>query len=154
MDPQRGAMLGMSLLLGSRGLGSLIGPLFSAPWAGNQERRLRLGILYGYLVIALGYALIGKAGNVWFACLWAAVAHCGGATVWVFSSTLLQLHTDDRFATSVSATSGFACHDRRRRLDLWLAVDMGISALTLVSAVGIVMLIPAALWAWAMLRPN
>ena len=33
-----------------------------------------------------------------------------------------------------------------------LLLDMGISALTLVSAVGIVMLIPAALWAWAMLR--
>jgi MFS family permease len=97
MDPQRGAMLGMSMLLGARGLGSLIGPLFSAPWAGRQDRRLRLGILYGYLVIALGYALIGKAGTLWMACLWAAVAHCGGATVWVFSTTLLQLNTDDRF---------------------------------------------------------
>lgn len=154
IDPQRGAMLGMSLLLGSRGLGSLIGPLFSASWAGNQERRLRLGILYGYLVIALGYALIGIAGNVWFACLWAAVAHCGGATVWVFSSTLLQLHTEDRFRGRVFSADLGLCM-LTIAAGAWicgLLLDMGISALTLVSAVGIVMLIPAALWAWAMLR--
>src|SRR5262249_26852192 len=86
LDPQRGAMLGMSMLLGAGGLGALTGPLISAPWAGNRDRRLRLGIFYGYVVTAIGYMLIGKAGNVWFACLWAAFAHCGGSTVWVFST--------------------------------------------------------------------
>ena len=156
MDPQRGAMLGMSMLLGARGLGALIGPLFSAPWAGHQDRRLRSGILYGYLVTALGYALIGKAGNVWVACLWAAVAHCGGATVWVFSTTLLQLHTDDRFRGRVFSADLGLCM-------LTIAVgayvcgallDMGISARTLVTATGIVMLIPAALWGWVVWRPE
>jgi predicted MFS family arabinose efflux permease len=152
LDPQRGAMLGMSLLLGARGLGALIGPLFSAPWAGHQDRRLRLGIFYGYLVTALGYALIGKAGNVWLACLWAAIAHCGGATVWVFSTTLLQLNTDDRFRGRVFSADLGLCM-------LTIAVgayvcggflDSGISARTLVTATGLVMLVPAALWAWAM----
>ena len=152
LDPQRGAMLGMSLLLGGRGIGALIGPLISAPWAGHQDRRLRLGIFYGYLVTALGYALIGKAGNVWAACLWAAIAHCGGATVWVFSTTLLQLNTDDRFRGRVFSADLGLCM-------LTIAIgayvcgaflDMGISARTLVTATGLVMLIPAALWAWAM----
>ncbi len=151
LDPQRGAMLGMSLLLGARGLGALIGPLISAPWAGHQDRRLRLGILYGYLVTAVGYALIGKAGSVWVACLWAAFAHCGGSTVWVFSTTLLQLNTDDRFRGRVFsadlglcmltiAVGAYACGS---------FLDSGISARTLVTATGVVMLIPAALWAWA-----
>ena len=151
MDPQRGAMLGMSLLLGGRGLGALIGPLISAPWAGQQDRRLRLGIFYGYLVTAVGYALIGKAGNVWVACFWAAFAHCGGATVWVFSTTLLQLNTDDRFRGRVFSADLGLCM-------LTIAfgayvsgafLDMGISARTLVTATGLVMLIPAGLWAWA-----
>src|SRR2546422_7540276 len=31
------------------------------------------------------------------ACLFVMLAHCGGSTIWVFSTTLLQLHTDDRF---------------------------------------------------------
>jgi MFS family permease len=151
LDPQRGAMLGMSLLLGARGLGALIGPLFSAPWAGHQDRRLRLGIFYGYLVTALGYTLIGRAGSVWMACLWAAIAHCGGSTVWVFSTTLLQLNTDDRFRGRVFSADLGLCM-------LTIAVgayvcgvflDGGISARTLVTATGFAMLIPSALWAWA-----
>ena len=151
LDPQRSAMLGMSMLLGARGLGALIGPLFSAPWAGHQDRRLRLGIFYGYLVTALGYVLIGKSGTVWFACLWAAIAHCGGSTVWVFSTTLLQLHTDDRFRGRVFSADLGLCM-------LTIAIgayacgkflDDGISARTLVTATGLVMLVPAAIWAWA-----
>jgi MFS family permease len=151
VDPQRGAMLGMSLLLGGRGLGALIGPLISAPWAGQQDRRLRLGIFYGYLVTAVGYVLIGKAGNVWAACFWAAFAHSGGATVWVFSTTLLQLNTDDRFRGRVFSADLGLC-----MLTIALGayvcgafLDMGFSARTLVTATGLVMLIPAALWTWA-----
>jgi MFS family permease len=152
LDPQRGAMLGMSLLLGARGLGALLGPLISARWAGHRDRRLRLGIFFGYLVTAIGYMLIGKAGNVWFACLWAAFAHLGGSTVWVFSTTLLQLNTDDRFRGRVFSADLGLCM-------LTIAVgayvvggflDTGISARTLVAATGIVMLIPAAIWGWAM----
>jgi len=152
LDPQRGAMLGMSLLLGGRGLGALIGPLISAPWAGRSERRLRLGIFYGYLFVSLGYVLIGSAGNVWSACFWAAFAHLGGATVWVFSTTLLQLNTDDRFRGRVFSADLGLCM-------LTIAIgayvcgaflDIGISARSLVTATGMVMLLPAGLWAWAM----
>jgi MFS family permease len=156
IDPERGAMLGMSLLLGARGLGAFIGPLFSAPWAGHSDRRLRLGIFYGYFVIALGYALIGKSGNVWLACLWAAVAHCGGATVWVFSTTLLQLNTDDRFRGRVFSADLGLCM-LTIALGAWICgslLDMGISALTLVTWTGIVMLVPAALWAWVTWKPE
>jgi MFS family permease len=152
LDPQRGAMLGMSLLLGGRGLGAFIGPLISAPWAGHSHRRLRLGIFYGYVFIAIGYALIGKSGNIWQACFWAAFAHLGGATVWVFSTTLLQLNTDDRFRGRVFAADLGLCM-------LSIAVgayvsgrflDAGISPRTVVTWTGIAMLVPACLWAFAM----
>jgi MFS family permease len=78
IDSQRGAMLGMSLLLGARGVGAIIGPLFSARWAGRSDQRLRLGILFGYLTIATGYAALGGARGVWVACLCVMLAHCGG----------------------------------------------------------------------------
>jgi predicted MFS family arabinose efflux permease len=152
LDPQRGAMLGMSLLLGGRGLGAFIGPLISAPWAGHSTRRLRLGIFYGYLFSATGYALIGRSGSVWQACFWAAFAHLGGATVWVFSTTLLQLNTEDRFRGRVFAADLGLCM-------LSIAVgayvsgrflDAGISARTVVTWTGVAMLVPACLWAWAM----
>ena len=101
-------MLGMSLLLGARGIGAVVGPLFSARWAGQSDRRLQLGILLGYLTIGMGYFGLGWSPNVWVACVCIVLAHCGGSTVWVFSTTLLQLNTEDRFRGRVfSADLGF-----------------------------------------------
>ena len=151
IDPQRGAMLGMSLLLGARGIGAVVGPLFSARWAGQSDQRLRLGILMGYLEIGAGYLGLGMSPNVWVACVWIVLAHCGGSTVWVFSTTLLQLHTEDRFRGRVfSADLGFSM--------LTIAIgayvcgaflDWGVSARVVASATGLVMVVPAILWAWA-----
>ncbi len=149
-----GAMLGMSILLGGRGLGALAGPLVSARWAGRSDRRLRLGILFGYLTIALGYGAIGVSRTVWMAAACAMLAHAGGSTVWVFSTTLLQLHTEDRFRGRVfSADLGMA--------SLTFAVtayvcgrflDVGIPARTVAIGTGVMMLVPAAILAWALWR--
>ncbi len=151
MSAQRGAMLGMSILLGGRGLGALFGPLISSRWAGQSTRRLQLGILMGYLVIAVGYGSLGFSGSVWIAAAFAMLAHMGGSTVWVFSTTLLQLHSEDRFRGRVfSADLGFTM--------LTIAVgayicgrllDAGISERTVASGTGLAMLVPAILWAWA-----
>ncbi|MGA7381582.1 MAG: MFS transporter [Terriglobales bacterium] len=151
IDPQRGGVLGMSLLLGARGLGALVGPLVSARWAGHSQARLRLGVLLGYLITGLGYAALGASSTVWIACFWVALAHCGGSTIWVFSTTLLQLNTEDRFRGRVFAADLGLCM-------LTIAVgaylcgvflDWGISAKVVATATGIVMVIPAMLWAWA-----
>lgn len=154
VGPERSAMLAMSFLLGARGLGALVGPLFSARRAGQDNARLRMGILLGYIVTAVGYIALGGAPNVWVACAWIVLAHCGGSTVWVFSTTLLQLNTEDRFRGRVfSADLGFCMLTIAIGAYLcgWL-LDYGISSRTLASATGLVMLVPAALWAWAM-RP-
>ena len=152
IDPARGAMLGMSILIGGRGLGALVGPLVAARWAGRSDYRLRLGILFGYLTIALGYGLLGRSNTVWMAAACAMLAHMGGSTVWVFSTTLLQLHTDDRFRGRVfSADLGFSM--------LTIAIgaflcgrflDAGVSARTAATCTGLIMLIPSALWALVM----
>jgi predicted MFS family arabinose efflux permease len=152
IDPARGAMLGMSILLGGRGLGALVGPLVAARWAGRSDLRLRLGILLGYFTIAVGYGVLGYSRSVWMASACAMVAHMGGSTVWVFSTTLLQLHTDDRFRGRVFAADlGFSM--------LTIAVgaylcgrflDWGISARAVATYTGLIMLVPAGLWALAM----
>jgi len=103
IDAAGGAMLGMSILLGGRGLGAMVGPLVAARWAGESDHRLRLGILFGYLTVAVGYGTLGFSRNVWMAAACAMLAHMGGSTVWVFSTTLLQLHTEDRFRGRVFA---------------------------------------------------
>jgi predicted MFS family arabinose efflux permease len=151
VDAARGAMLGMSILLGGRGLGALVGPLVSARWAGRSDRRLQLGILFGYLTIAMGYGMLGVCRTVWMASACAMLAHMGGSTVWVFSTTLLQLHTDDRFRGRVfSADLGFSMLTIAAGAYLCgRLLDSGVSARAVATWTGFVMLIPAALWALA-----
>src|SRR5258708_11329011 len=149
IDPARGAMLGMSILLGGRGLGALVGPLVFARWAGRADRRLRLGIFLGYLLIALGYTLLGASRTVWIASACAMLAHMGGSTVWVFSTTLLQLHTEDRFRGRVfSADLGFSMLTIAAGAYLCgHLLDAGVTTRTVATCTGLVMLLPAGLWA-------
>ena len=152
VDAARGSMLGMSILLGGRGLGALVGPLVSARWAGRSDRRLQLGILFGYLTIAVGYGMLGSCRTVWLASGCAMLAHAGGSTVWVFSTTLLQLHTDDRFRGRVfSADLGFSMLTIAAGAYLCgRLLDSGIAARTVATYTGLAMLIPAIVWALAM----
>jgi predicted MFS family arabinose efflux permease len=151
-DAARGGMLGMSILLGGRGMGALAGPLIAARWAGRSDRRLQLGILFGYLTIAVGYATLGSCRTVWLASACAMLAHAGGSTVWVFSSTLLQLHTEDRFRGRVfSADLGFSMLTIATGAYLCgRLLDAGFAAHTVATCTGLMMLVPAALWGLAM----
>jgi len=152
IDPQRGAVLGMSLLMGARGVGALLGPLVSARWAGHRESRLRLGILFGFLAVGVGYGMLGVAGSPWAACLWVVLGHFGGSTVWVFSTTLLQLNTDDRFRGRVfSAELGLSM--LVLAIGAYVAgmlVDRGADPRAVAIATGLLMLLPAGLWAMAL----
>jgi len=152
MDAQRGAMLGMSLLMASRGLGALLGPLLFASIAGNRESRLRMGIFFGFLADAAGYAGLGLAPNVWLASVAVVLAHCGGSVIWVFSTTLLQLNTEDRFRGRVfAADQGLSMFTIA--VGAYIAgalLDLGVSARLVAAAAGASMLLPAAAWGWAL----
>jgi len=144
-----GAMLGMSILMGGRGLGALAGPLIGARWAGHHDDRLRLGILFGYLTICAGYSMLGISRNVWMAAACAMLAHAGGSTVWVFSTTLLQLHSEDRFRGRLFAAD-LGLSSFTFALTAYLAgvvLDHGFSTRTVASGTGFFMLVPATILA-------
>jgi hypothetical protein len=152
IDAAGAAMIGMSILLGGRGVGALFGPLISARWAGQNDNRLRLGILFGYLAIACGYGMLGVSKSVWLAAACAMVAHAGGSTVWVFSTTLLQLRTEDRFRGRVFAAD-LGLGSFTFALTAYLCgrlLDMGISAHMVAAGTGLLMLVPAALFAMSL----
>jgi MFS family permease len=151
MAPERGAFLGMSLLLGARGLGALLGPLLAASWAGHWKHRLEVAIVWGYLGAALGYTLLGVSGHLWQACLCVALAHFGSSIVWVFSTTLLQMQSDDKFRGRVFAADLGLCMFTIAA-GAYLAgrfVDWGFAARHVASVAGMLMLIPAGLWTLA-----
>jgi hypothetical protein len=144
-------MLGMSVLMGSRGIGALIGPLIATRWSGNSEYRFRLGIVAGFVTGAIGYLALGNAGTLLGACVAIIVAHSGGSTVWVFSTTMLQLRTEDRFRGRVFSAE-FAFSMLTLSVTTYLGgvlVDRGMSVWTLATWTGLLVLVPGIAWAIA-----
>ena len=152
LDARRAAMLGMSVLMGARGLGALVGPIFTVPWARQSDARMRLGILLGFGAIFCGYLALSAAPLVWIACLAVILAHSGGSTIWVFSTTLLQKYTDDKFRGRVfSADLGL--NTLMVSLTSYLAgafIDRGVPVRRYALFTGISLLAPAFAWALAM----
>ena len=140
--------LGMSALLGSRGLGAICGAMLGANFAGSNETRLRWTIVAAFLMAATGYMALSVAGGLTMALLVLVLAHAGGSAAWTASTTLLQGLTEDRFRGRVfSAEFAFSM--------LTLAIcsfgagqlaDLGVDVRTLAFATGALMLLPALLW--------
>lgn len=152
LDPLRAGMLGMSILTGARGLGALLGPLIGGRWAAGTESRLRSGILYGFLAGAAGYLALGFSPSLLVAVAVVVLAHAGGSVIWVFSTTLLQERTEDRFRGRVFSTD-YAFHVVTMSLVCYLAgvlVDHGIGAKLVSILMGFLTLGPALAWALAL----
>ncbi len=149
LSPERGALLGMSLLLGARGTGAIIGPFVSGAWAKGRQARFRAGILFGFLAAAAGYLAVGASPSVWWAVAAVVLAHAGGSTIWVFSTTLLQIYTGDRFRGRVFSAelSLFTITIAVSSYLAGLAMDWSVPARMTATLTGLAVLAPAILWA-------
>ena len=151
LSPSQAGMLGMSTLMGARGIGSFIGPIFGAPLATFELSRLRWGIVLGFAVACAGYLGLGWAPGLGWAALAVIIGHAGTSMNYVFSSTLVQTLSEDRFRgrvtsaefalmmTSISLASFFSGE----------AIDGGMPAQQVASFVGLLTMAPIALWLWA-----
>jgi MFS family permease len=149
---ERAALLGMSLLMGARGVGALVGPLLASRFTGQHQRRIRIGVLIGFLVGGIGYVALGNTYSVWVAMAVIVLAHSGTSTVWVFSTTLLHLNAEDRFLGRVFgaelAISMFVLASAT-----WIAgqaIDGGVSPRTVAVATGVAMIFPSVIWGLAL----
>jgi predicted MFS family arabinose efflux permease len=152
LDTAGGAALGMSLLMGARGVGAFIGPLSASRWAANRGTRMRAGILAGFVTGGLGYIALSRAPNLALACVAVIAAHGGSSVVWVFSTTLLQRYSDDSFRGRVfSADLGiFMLSIAASGALAGIFIDRGVSVRTVAFATGVAMLLPALIWFWAL----
>ncbi len=152
LDPRRGAMLGMSALLSCRGIGAFVGPFCGGLWSGQDRARLRLGILFGFLLGAIGFAGLSVAPSLGLAVLAVVIASSGNSLGWVFSTTLLQFHTEDRFRGRVFSAD-FAFMVLSMSIASFLAgqlVDWGVPVRTVALWTGLLALLPAAAWVFGM----
>jgi hypothetical protein len=154
-NQQQAGMLGMSLLMACRGVGAIVGPVIGGYWAAGITSRMRLGILFGYLAAAAGYLTLGHAPGLAMACAGIVLGHAGGSTLWVFSSTLLQLQTEDRFRGRVFSAE-WALSVVTMSLSSYsagLLIDRNVAAATVATWIGVAVLVPAVLWGLALARP-
>lgn len=156
LSAQQAGTLGMSVLFAARGLGATFGAVLGGNFAGVNRRRIQWTILVSFLLGAVGYVALGRAGSLILATLAVVVSHCGASAAWTASTTMLQDMTEDRFRGRVfSAEFGFNM--------LVLAassyaagelIDRGANVRTLASATGLILLAPALLWAWHITWPD
>jgi len=152
LDAARSATLGMSLLMGARGVGAFFVPLSASQWAANRGSRMRAGILAGFLAGGLGYIALAGAPTLALACAAVVAAHGGSSVVWVFSTTLLQRYSDDRFRGRVFAADLgiFMFMIAASGALASIFIDRGIDVRTVARATGLAMLVPALVWFWAL----
>lgn len=142
------ATAGMSVLFMARGIGSLIGSFSTGIWARNDERLMRKGIFWAFLTAGASYVILSGAPTLTIAALAVMAGHAGSSQAWVFSTTMLQRTTEDRFRGRVfsadfaglflmmSAVSYVASH----------LIDGGVNVRSIALATGLVSLVPALLW--------
>jgi len=152
LDAARSATLGMSLLMGARGVGAFFGPLSASRWAANRGSRMRAGILIGFLAGGFGYIALSSAPNLGLACAAVVAAHGGASVVWVFSTTLLQLYSEDKFRGRVFAADLgiFMLTIAASGALASIFIDRGIDVRAVARATGVAMLLPALVWFWAL----
>jgi len=152
IDIERGAVLGMSFLMGARGLGALFGPLSASRWASGSPSRMRKGIVLAFVAAAVGYMALSAAPDLLLACAAVVVAHGGASVVWVFSTTLLQQYSDNRFRGRVFSVDLSFCMTAIALTSYTasVAVDHGISVREVAFVNGVAMLLPATAWLCAL----
>jgi MFS family permease len=141
-------MLGMSALMGARGIGSFLGPMFAAPLATMELKRLRWLIVTGFLIASVGYLGLGLAPALPFAVLAVMIGHAGTSMNYVYSSTLVQTLSDDKFRGRVTSLE-FALMMTSISISSFMAgelIDRGISAQGVAMWVGLLTLTPIAVW--------
>jgi predicted MFS family arabinose efflux permease len=150
--------LSMSLLFAARGVGALIGSFASGSWAMNVDKRMRSGIFWGFVVVAVSYMALSGAPTLALACLAVSFGHAGTSMAWVFSTTMLHRMTEDRFRGRVFSADFAGLFLVMSALSYTCAtlVDLGVSVRLIAFATGIMGLIPATLWLLAqrLWRPN
>lgn len=95
--------LSTSLLFAANGLGTGLGPVLARRWTGRDLPRIRWAIAISFLMSGVYYACMAGAPNLAVVGLFLLLARLHGAIVWVFSTVLLQIQTQDRFRGRVFA---------------------------------------------------
>ena len=141
--------LTISLLFAASGLGTALGPIIGRKLTGREVPKLRWAIAVSFAMGGLYMLGMAHSQSLFMASLFLLLARTHGAVVWVFSTILLQILTEDRFrgrvfAAEISLFTGsmmLSSLAASRALDLHL-----LSVPQVTSALGFVSILVGVVW--------
>ncbi len=146
--------LGMAMLFAFQGTGSILGPILLGSRFSRSENSMRLTVLAGYIASGCGYMLFSQATGLPLVAFTLVLAHAGAALVWVCSTTLLHLNTENEFLGRVFAADMglFMATASVSTYCMGQILDAGIAPRTGAFGLGVAMMGPAAIWALSLRR--
>ena len=84
-----GGAISLGAMYCMNGIGSGIGPILARHWTGDRDKPLRTSITLGYVIAAMGIAIIAPLLNFGTVLFGGLVRSIGGGIAWVFSTQLL-----------------------------------------------------------------
>lgn len=93
----------LGLIYCAIGLSTGLGPLLARRITGDHQRAMYWTILFCYLIMIVGYIMIGWTTTLSFLLLATFMRTLGTGISWTYSSVLLQLNVPDRFLGRVFA---------------------------------------------------
>lgn len=142
---------GIGVLLATRGIGALVGPLLARRIGGDDPRWLERAITIAFVLTAVFYVAFAWSPTLPLAAAMLCIAHTGISTQWTFSSSLLALTVpaplrgrafalDTALYTLVMGLSSWATGAAMDRL--------GLAPRTLMATLGALLVGPLLIWLW------
>ena len=85
------------------GLGTGLGPVLLRRWLGDEPPQLIRGIKLAFVMLTAGILINATAPNLWIFGIGLLIRTIGSGTIWVFSSSLLQIMSPDQYRGRVFA---------------------------------------------------
>jgi len=93
----------LGIMFGAAGLGAVLGPVIANRFTNGDQARLGPAIQYGYLLMPIGWALVGWSPNLWVVSLGVLIRLMGSSINWTYSNVLIQTEVENRFLGRVFA---------------------------------------------------
>jgi MFS family permease len=144
----QGGGIALGLMFGMTGVGTGIGPIIVRYFTGDRDRLLRLAIVAGYLMGALGLIITAPLVNFGIVLFGVLLRGVGGGIIWVFSTQLLLQLVPNQVRGRVFATE-FALFSLMSAIGSAMAggmLDSSLGIPEVVAGMAGLTLIPGALW--------
>lgn len=144
-----GGGTGLGLLYATMGVGTGLGPIIARRFTGDRDRSLRIAIGLGYLIAALGLAMMANLANFGVLLIGTALRGIGGGIGWVFATQLLFQLVPDRVRGRVFSTefAFFALMSAAgSAAGGWLLDNSSLGISGMLWLMAVLVLVPAVLW--------